>query len=1484
MPDVALLPGGFRPLAHGELINEGRGPGNQVNPDGKTPKLPELMSSATDALGVQSQWTYYPLSSKAGRGSSDLPLYQVPGPGPGRYVDERHFYFTSSMPVVSSLWQSNGVGGLNETRYGYEEAMYHGQGRGFQGFRAISVDDRTPGAETRSRTLFHQKFPLTGQIEQRETFAVVGGVQRGLLSSETLIWRCRSGVDAVPSRGAVCPSPLVASPSGVWFPFVDSQTSTSFDLTTAEAGGSAPLSEVRVVNAASEAASASGFDVYGNLTARLRISRDLGSVDLVEQREASQWQFAPADLGSWWLDKLENQSETRTVVWAAGHAPPAGVNVGSQSLSTRFTWLPGSQRLLQTQTVQPGVAGQESTTTFSYTGHGLPESTVVSSPSLTALNNQRTTLFGYSLDGYFVSSTRNPAGHLSLARTRPRDGQVELATDPLNNTLMRVFDPFGQVIAEMSENPNTVPATVLAPDRRSALLRCINCDGAAGAVLKQVTVQEGTPTTTRYLDPLGRVVQSRSTIGAGGYSAVRSSYDAAGRAVSSTAPALNGAVGVASTQSFDRLGRVLRKVEPAGDGLVGRQSLYRYEGRRVRVRVRPDNQSAAWDFACATSIASQCFEVSREADSLGRIVRAYDQGGSRSRYWFDGAGNPSGIEGVDGQTTKAEYNALGQRVALSDPDMGAWSFQYDALGELVWQRDARGVVVTQSFDALGRLLTRDSSAVALGVFGSRSIADRWNYDASGPGLTDSASRSLAGIGTIWSQSYRYDPARRPFETQTQMYQLAEPLIERVQYHSQYGWVKARDYPSGLSVATRNTKYGVLKDIGDGNAIWYAETQWDARGNPTQQAFGNGIMATSSFISGSGQMKSRVLTAGTGATLDRWDYQYDGLSNLSRSQRSYDAILRSESYVYDNRQRLITAARSNAPAVNTSYAANGNPLAKSDYGSQYQYIGYGPHAVSKVVPPVGAALTYAYDQNGNLTGGNTLSAQYDHDNKPWFVQRSNAAGQFQGSDQFLYGADGERFYHQDSQGTLTYYGAGGYERIQKNGTLEHRHHLPGLIVGFKSGGTLSEGVTKVFTYRHQDRLGSTVALSDSQGKIIERRSFDAFGQTRNGDFSDKPNGTLAFSGPETHGFTEHEHLDSTFLIHMNGRAGVSRGTAARQLATAQGCAGRTAEQGQRSRTYDYRLGRFLAVDPFIQFPTNSQSLNPYSYILNNPLSGTDPTGYLANCGDISSSSGGSGTCTFEQDGKSIDVAYSSNDKGVSVTASNGGSGARLLAAISASDSGAKRGNSAVGANRTDSGSKNGETTAANLGHQNRNSTLQSNTESFVNASGNDNGVVKLSKYDSNKLKNTKIGTITSARGESKIKTLKRAGKELRAFSDRTQTEGCARICKSRNGKTIELNLISQGAHIGCASPLTCAGGLLPEETIHSHGTNRTVRANFADEILSGGVIKSGVHGHTISGQTLDEFSDQDKKAAGFLATPTGLLYQDGAGNEIDYGPY
>ena len=62
-----------------------------------------------------------------------------------------------------------------------------------------------------------------------------------------------------------------------------------------------------------------------------------------------------------------------------------------------------------------------------------------------------------------------------------------------------------------------------------------------------------------------------------------------------------------------------------------------------------------------------------------------------------------------------------------------------------------------------------------------------------------------------------------------------------------------------------------------------------------------------------------------------------------------------------------------------------------------------------------------------------------------------------------------------------------------------------------------------------------------------------------------------------GYTDHEHLDSIGLIHMNGRV------------------------------YDPKLARFISPDPYIQDPYNTQSFNRYSYVWNNPLRHTDPTG-------------------------------------------------------------------------------------------------------------------------------------------------------------------------------------------------------------------------------------------------------------------------------------
>ena len=52
-----------------------------------------------------------------------------------------------------------------------------------------------------------------------------------------------------------------------------------------------------------------------------------------------------------------------------------------------------------------------------------------------------------------------------------------------------------------------------------------------------------------------------------------------------------------------------------------------------------------------------------------------------------------------------------------------------------------------------------------------------------------------------------------------------------------------------------------------------------------------------------------------------------------------------------------------------------------------------------------------------------------------------------------------------------------------------------------------------------------------------------------------------------------------------------------------------------RVYDPLIGRMMTADPMVPDPANGQAWNRYSYVINNPLSFTDPNGYcfLGLCG-------------------------------------------------------------------------------------------------------------------------------------------------------------------------------------------------------------------------------------------------------------------------------
>jgi RHS repeat-associated protein len=130
-----------------------------------------------------------------------------------------------------------------------------------------------------------------------------------------------------------------------------------------------------------------------------------------------------------------------------------------------------------------------------------------------------------------------------------------------------------------------------------------------------------------------------------------------------------------------------------------------------------------------------------------------------------------------------------------------------------------------------------------------------------------------------------------------------------------------------------------------------------------------------------------------------------------------------------------------------------------------------------------------------------------------------------------------------------------------------------------------GGNQVEFFQH-DHLGSLVMTTTAARTIKEQffcepwgKRIDATG-TPFGEYSDTAGQAKALRtiNQTDRGYTMHEHLDELGYIHMNGRI------------------------------YDPSLGRFAQADPFIPEATKLQAYNRYSYVYNNPLRYSDPTGY------------------------------------------------------------------------------------------------------------------------------------------------------------------------------------------------------------------------------------------------------------------------------------
>jgi len=807
----------------------------------------------------------------------------------------------------------------------------------------------------------------------------------------------------------------------------------------------------------------------------------------------------------------------------------------------------------------------------------------------------------------------------TTTETRPRDGQISKAIEPNNLRTVTTYDVFGRPTQVERLGWNGSSEIVIEPPTTISLTDCdfaggTGCMGGYGegvgeehAAYRQTTVKAGSPTQVTWFDNLGRTVkQSTRSFNNTSFVQVLTEYSDIGQIARQSTPHTSSPKWT-TFDSYDRLDRLLQKTSPAAelDPINGnRTTRYTYTGTRTDIRVQ--GSTINWNQPCPAN--RPCMEMSRYHDALGHLVKTVDANGQPTLFWYDATGNPIAIKSPEGHLTLASYDDLGRRVDRADPDAGFASFTYDGFGQTLTSTDARNVVTSMTYDALGRMIQRSSTNPAGAGLPAESVLDSWAYDPPGnPGALDYAKRqrgATSPLPEVWRQTHDYyDINRRLESTSVTMEGEASALTVGYTYDA-YSRPDVTSYPSGIAIQHGYTNAGYryrLKDANTGTIYWTA-LNMDNWGNVISELFGNGVTGSHQAYASTGQLRLKNWITSSGAALDRLDYSYDSFGNLKSQTRTIQgADAGTESYEYDSLQRLGVAhltgnVGKSAPTTTYQYTPDGNIHYKSDAdltGIQGTYFygenGCGPHAVSEVwyssgpAPLNGAtpkAISYGIphrcDANGNDIGGdeagNNQEAAYDFMNLPITVK----------DDAFRYDASGSRYRGGTNLGT-TVYGPSGYERTT-NGLITTQRIELGQVVIVKSGSLPSQP-----TYALRDRLGSTTALVAPNQALLQTRSYDAFGRVRGGNFARRTNGDLALAPETLRGFTQHEHLAGG-LIHMNGRV------------------------------YDSLLGRFKSVDPLIQFPANSQSFNPYSYIMNNPLAGRDPSGYEAVVDDCVAATG------------------------------------------------------------------------------------------------------------------------------------------------------------------------------------------------------------------------------------------------------------------------